>query len=85
MRLLRPALVLAAAVPLFAPAQTVPKAERCLLYAVERIGPEQAPKIDGKLVEPVWEGRERIDTLRNFAGLAHGRLRLPALGVHCAL
>jgi len=42
--------------------------ERCLLYVVERIAPADAPAINGKLDEPVWEKRERIDTLRNFLG-----------------
>lgn len=42
--------------------------ERCLLYVVEHIAPGDAPAVDGKLDEPVWENRERIDTLRNFLG-----------------
>jgi len=45
-----------------------PAAERCLLYIVERIPPANAPVIDGKLDEAVWQERECIGTLRNFLG-----------------
>ncbi|MBT3379787.1 MAG: hypothetical protein HN742_17475 [Lentisphaerae bacterium] len=44
------------------------ESERCLVYAVERIDAAEAPVIDGTLTEPVWRGRDRIDTLRNFLG-----------------
>jgi len=47
-------------------------AERFLVYKVERIAPEQAPQIDGRLDDPVWTGRNAISTLRNFLGPLRG-------------
>ncbi|MCF7853483.1 MAG: hypothetical protein K9N51_01700 [Candidatus Pacebacteria bacterium] len=44
------------------------RTERCLVYTVERIAPEAAPRVDGKLNEAVWGDRPAIDTLRNFLG-----------------
>ena len=60
--------VFASAIPLGLMAQPTDSRERCLLYVVERISPEDAPAVDGKLTEGVWRKRERIETLRNFLG-----------------
>jgi len=46
--------------------------ERFLVYKVERIAPEDAPRIDGKLDDAVWDDRPAIETLRNFQGPLSG-------------
>ena len=61
-------LVLVSVIPLGLMGQPPESCERCLLYVVERIDPEDAPVVDGRLTEAVWESRERIETLRNFLG-----------------
>lgn len=46
--------------------------ERFLSYRVERIDPPQAPTIDGKLDEPVWQNKEPFPELRIFNGARRG-------------
>lgn len=60
------AVILLAAATSFAGAGKTP--ERFLVYQVERIAPEPAPVIDGKLDEAAWQGKATISTLRNLLG-----------------
>lgn len=71
----RALIVLLLAAPLLAGAQ---EAERFLLYKVERIAPEQAPTIDGRLDEAVWENRQALSSMRNFLGPLTGELATQA-------
>ena len=52
--------------------------ERFLLYKVERIAPAQAPTVDGRLDEPVWQGRRALSSMRNFLGPLTGELATQA-------
>ncbi|MCZ7648488.1 MAG: hypothetical protein M5U26_25045 [Planctomycetota bacterium] len=55
-----------------------PAPERFLVYKVERIAPEQAPKIDGRLDEAAWKDKAALATLRNFRGPLSGELATQA-------
>ncbi len=69
---MRRALIVAMlATPLLAGAQ---EPERFLLYKVERIGSTEAPTIDGRLDESVWENRVALSSMRNFLGPLTGEL-----------
>ena len=57
-----------------AAAQEEGERQRFLLYKVERIAPNDAPVIDGRLDEPVWREKASISTLRNFLGPLAGDL-----------
>lgn len=57
-----------------AAAQEHQERQRVLLYKVERIAPQEAPVIDGRLDEPVWREKATINTLRNFLGPLAGDL-----------